>query len=333
MKYTEIDKTGIQASRVGMGTWAIGGDLWGASDDNESIATIHSALDRGITLFDTAPGYGEGHSEEVLGRGLRGRRDKAIIATKVGLEWLPTHAVVRNSTPARIQKELEDSLRRLQTDRIDLYQIHWPDHVTPMEETALTLKRLLDSGKIRAIGVSNFSIPEMDRFLAAAPLHTAQPPLNLYERAAENNILPYAREHSMTALTYGALCRGLLSGTMTEKTTFEKEALRGSFDPKFKQPRFGEYLRATRRLDELAKKRYGKRVIQLAVRWVLDHPGSGIALWGAHHPSQFDPLEGVFDFQLDDDAKREIDQILAEEIKDPIGPDFMGPPERETATR
>ncbi|MBV8222051.1 MAG: aldo/keto reductase [Candidatus Eremiobacteraeota bacterium] len=326
-----MDKTSIQASRVGMGTWAIGGDLWGGSDDNESIATVHSALDRGITLFDTAPGYGEGHSEEVVGRALRGRRDKAIIATKVGLEWLPSHAVVRNSTPVRIQKELDDSLRRLQTDRIDLYQIHWPDHSTPLEETAHAMQRLLDAGKIRAIGVSNFSIQEMDRFRKATPLHTCQPPLNLFERAAENDILPYAREHAMTALTYGALCRGLLSGTMTEKTTFENDALRGSFDPKFKQPRFGEYLRAVKRLDELAQKRYGKRVIQLAVRWVLDHPGGGIALWGARHPGQLAPLDGIFDFHLDADAKREIDRILAEEIKDPIGPEFMGPPERDAS--
>lgn len=330
MEHTEIAGTGIRASRIGLGTWAMGGSLWGETDDADSTAAVHRALELGVNLIDTAPAYGEGHSEEVVGRALRGKRDRAVIATKVGLEWVEGGAVVRNSSPARIEQELEASLRRLQTDHIDIYQIHWPDGLTPLEETANTMQRLLASGKIRAIGVSNFSVAQMDRFRAAAPLHTAQPPLNLFERGAERDVLPYVRSHNMTALTYGALCRGLLSGRMDEHTRFD-DALRGSFDPKFKPPRFAHYLRAVKRLDDLARERYGKRVIHLAVRWVLDHPGVGVALWGARRPQELDPLPGMLEFKVDEETAARIDRILSEEIKDPIGPDFMGPPERAAA--
>jgi aryl-alcohol dehydrogenase-like predicted oxidoreductase len=328
MEYTEIANTGIRASRIGLGTWAIGGALWGGPDDDASVATIHRALELGVTLIDSAPGYGEGHSEEVIGRALVGRRDKAVIATKFGLQWDQTHAVVRNSTPSRIQRELEDSLRRLQTDHIDIYQIHWPDSKTPMEQTASTMEKLFKAGKIRAIGVSNCSIAQMDDFRKTAPLHTMQPPLNLFERGAQKELLPYAQANGITALTYSALCRGLLSGRMTEQTTFRGDDLRGSFDPKFKPPRFAEYLRAVKRLNDLARERYGKHVLELAVRWVLDQPGVGIALWGSRRPQELDPLPSILDFHLDETTLSDIDRILEEEIKDPIGPDFMGPPER-----
>ncbi|MBV8172759.1 MAG: aldo/keto reductase [Candidatus Eremiobacteraeota bacterium] len=333
MEYTEIKGVPIRASRIGLGTWAIGGDLWGGADDDASIATIHRALELGITLLDTAPGYGNGHSEEVVGRALVGRRDKVIIATKFGLEPVAGGGVVRNSSTQEIQRELEDSLRRLQTDYIDLYQVHWPDANTPFEETAATLKGLLDAGKIRAIGVSNFSVAQIERFSRLAPLRTVQPPLNMFERGAEAEILPYAHTHGLTALTYGALCRGLLSGRMDENTHFANDDLRGAFDPKFKQPLFGQYVRAVQALDKYAQTRYRKRVIHLALRWVLDRPGVGVALWGARRPTQLDPLPEVFDFHLDGDAFAEIDRIIAREVAQPLDPVFMGPPERETERR
>jgi aryl-alcohol dehydrogenase-like predicted oxidoreductase len=330
MDYLEISNTGIRASRIGLGTWAIGGWEWGGSDDDESIATIRRALELGITLVDTAPVYGQGHSEEVVGRALSGRRDRALIATKVGLEWDEHGNVYRNSSQVRIEKEIEDSLRRLQTDHIDIYQVHWPDLVTPIEETASTMQRLFDSGKIRAIGVSNFSPEQMDRFRQVAPLHTVQPPYNLFERAAERDVLPYAGAHGMTAFTYSALCRGLLSGRMSEATQFVGDDLRRT-DPKFQQPLFGEYLRAVKRLDDLAHRKFDKRVINLAIRWVLDQPGVGVALWGARHPQQLDPLPQAFDFRFDQETLQQIDQILSEEIKHPVGPEFMAPPETAMA--
>jgi len=325
MEYTDIANTGLRVSRVGLGTWAIGGWEWGGADDDASIATIHRALELGITLIDTAPVYGQGRSEEVVGRALSGQRDRAIIATKVGLEWDESGDVRRNASRARIEKEIADSLSRLQTDHIDIYQVHWPDQAA-IEETAQTLQRLLESRKIRAIGVSNFSARQMDRFRKVAALHTVQPPYNLFERGAEKEVLPYARSHGITAMTYSALCRGLLSGRMSENTQFSDDDVRRT-DPKFQQPRYGEYLRAVKRLDELAQKRFGKHVINLAVRWVLDQPGVGVALWGARQPWQLDAVPAAFDFRLDKETLQQIDQILAEEIKHPVGPEFLAPPE------
>jgi aryl-alcohol dehydrogenase-like predicted oxidoreductase len=166
----------------------------------------------------------------------------------------------------------------------------------------------------------------MDRFRTVAPLHTIQPPYNVFERAAERDVLPYAASHGMASLTYSALCRGLLSGRMSESTHFAADDVRRE-DPKFQQPRFGQYLRAVTRLDDLARKRFGRRVIHLAIRWVLDQPGVGVALWGARRPPQLDAVPDAFDVQIDEDTRRTIDRILQEEIKDPIGPEFLTPPE------
>ena len=326
MEFTEIYGTDIRASRIGLGTWAIGGWMWGGPDDNAAISTLHRALDEGITLIDTAPAYGQGHSEEVVGRALKGRRSGAIIATKVALEWDEAKNVRRNASAKRIRKEIEDSLRRLETDYVDIYQVHWPDPATPIEETALAMQSLFDAGKIRAVGVSNFSPEQMDEFRKFARLHTVQPPYNLLERDAERDVLPYARENKISSLTYGALCRGLLSGRISEKTQFQGDDLRRE-DPKFQPPLFEQYLRAVSRLDELARTRFGKRVIHLALRWVLDRPGVGVALWGARRPEQLDPLPRVFDFSLDEQTKADIDFILRQSVKSPVGPEFMAPPD------
>jgi aryl-alcohol dehydrogenase-like predicted oxidoreductase len=326
MEVIDVSTTGIRVSRVGLGTWAMGGWMWGGADDDASIATIHRALEQGITLIDTAPAYGQGHSEEVVGRALSGKRDGVTIATKVGLAWDDQLNMRRDASRSRIMKEVEDSLRRLQTDRIDIYQIHWPDPKTPMDETAEAMGSLFAAGKIRAIGVSNYSAEQMDRFRAVAPLHTMQPPYNLFERGADAEALPYAVEHKLTALTYGVLCRGLLSGRMTASTTFSGDDLRRD-DPKFTPPRFAQYLRAVERLDRYAQERFGKRVIDLAIRWTLDRPGVGAVLWGARHPGQLDAVGGAFDFRLDQAAFDQVERILEEEIHDPVGPEFMAPPE------
>jgi aryl-alcohol dehydrogenase-like predicted oxidoreductase len=326
----DIPRTSLTASRVGLGTWAIGGWMWGGSDDQESIATIQRALDLGVTLLDTAPVYGFGHSEEVVGRALEGgRRAKAVIATKVALDWKDDKPF-RNASAKRIEKEIEDSLKRLKTDAVDIYQVHWPDPNTPIEETAGALDRLYRAGKIRAIGVSNFSPAQMDAFRAAAPLHTAQPPYNLFERDVEKDVLPYAREHEIAVLAYGSLCRGLLSGRMKADTPFTGDDLRRT-DPKFQKPRFQQYLAAVDALDKFARENYGKRVIHLAVRWVLDREQLSIALWGARHPAQLDPIADVMEWKLDPAALAEIDRIVAQHVRDPVGPEFMAPPARLAA--
>jgi aryl-alcohol dehydrogenase-like predicted oxidoreductase len=331
METMKIDGTDLKISRIALGTWAIGGWMWGGTDDADSIRTIHAALDQGITLIDTAPVYGFGHSEEVVGKALAqgGRRKNAVIATKVGLDWKDGQPF-RNAGKARIMREVEDSLRRLQTETIDLYQVHWPDSSTPIEETAAAMDALLKAGKIRAIGVSNFSPAQMDAFRVVAPLHTAQPPYNMFEREHEKDVLPYCREHAMAVLAYGPLCRGLLSGRMTSATRFSGDDLRRS-DPKFQPPRFEQYLSAVDRLDQFAQKNYGRRVIHLALRWVLDRSRGSIALWGARRPDQLAPLQQVIGWHIDAAGLSEIDRILTDTITNPVGPEFMAPPDRIAA--
>lgn len=326
METTRIPGTDLEPSRIGLGTWAIGGWLWGGTDEAESIRTIHSALERGVTLIDTAPVYGFGRSEEIVGKALSqyGGRNRIIVATKAGLDWQDGRPF-RNARRERIFKEIDGSLKRLQRDAIDIYQIHWPDTSTPIEETAEAMDRLYREGKIRAIGVSNFSPEQMERFRKVAPLHTAQPPYNLFEKGIEADVLPYCRDHNIATLMYGALCRGLLSGKMKHDTTFHGDDIR-KVDPKFQPPRYEQYLKAVERLDTFAKERYGKQVIHLALRWLLDQPGVNIALWGARRPEQLEPLDSVIEWSLDESACAEIDRILDETIKDPIGPEFMAPP-------
>ena len=238
MEYRQISGTEMNVSRIAQGTWAIGGWMWGGTDERESIRTIHAALDKGINLIDTAPVYGFGVSEEIVGKAIEewGHREKVFIATKVGLEW-HNGSVSRNSSPVRIRKEVQDSLRRLRTDYIDIYQVHWPDLAVPIEETARTMQALLKEGLIRAIGVSNYSPEQMNQFMSVSELHTVQPPYNLFEREIDRDVLPYVREKNLSAFAYGPLCRGLLTGTMRPDTKFTGDDLRQS-DPKFQPPRF-----------------------------------------------------------------------------------------------
>jgi aryl-alcohol dehydrogenase-like predicted oxidoreductase len=329
MEYVHIGTSSLTFSRVALGTWAIGGWMWGGTDEAESIATIRAAIEQGINVIDTAPAYGFGRSEEIVGKALaEGRlRSKVNIATKVGLEW-HDEKVFRNAGRKRIFDELYASLRRLRTDHIDLYQVHWPDPAVPVEETADAMRTLYDLGRIRAIGVSNFSIEQMERFRKVAPLHSLQPPYNLFERGIEKDVLPYCREHGIAVLGYGALCRGLLSGRMQHDTRFTGDDLRRT-DPKFQPPRFQQYIAAVDRLDRLANE-FSKSVIHLAVRWMLDQ-GAATALWGARHPAQLAPVGDVMGWSLDAAARQEIERILHETVTDPVGPEFMAPPARAEA--
>jgi aryl-alcohol dehydrogenase-like predicted oxidoreductase len=330
MERTEIRGTSLRVSPVAIGTWAIGGWMWGGTDEAESIATIQAAFEHGINLVDTAPVYGFGRSEEIVGKAIAESRLRShvVIATKAGLQW-EGGKVSRNASRARIMREVEDSLRRLRTDHIDIYQVHWPDPLVTIEETADAMHTLFAQGKIRAIGVSNFSVLQIERFRRVAPLHVLQPPYNLFERGIEADLLPYCRNNDIAMLGYGALCRGLLSGRMRADTAFDGDDLRRS-DPKFREPRFAQYVAAVQKLDRLAQQRYGKRVIHLAVRWMLDQ-GITAALWGARHPGQLQPVDEVTGWSLDTSAKAEIDRILRETIADPVGPEFMAPPSRSVA--
>jgi aryl-alcohol dehydrogenase-like predicted oxidoreductase len=299
--------------------------MWGGTNTWDAIRTIQAAVDRGISLIDTAPVYGFGRSEELVGQALtpHGRRNRAVIATKVGIEWIHGKTY-RNSSPQRIRYEVENSLRRLRTDYIDLYQVHWPDASVPIEETAREMGKLLQEGKIRAIGVSNYSAAQISQFRAVAPIHAIQPPLNLFERTAETSVMPYARDLGLAVLAYGALCRGLLTGSVTNATEFPKDDLR-SADPKFQLPRRTQYLAAVAQLRDLARDRYGKSVLALAVRWVLDRGSNTIALWGARRAEQLAPVADVMGWHIDADTMKEIDRILRDIVRDPVGPEFMAP--------
>ena len=319
---------GKRVSRIGLGTWAIGGLDWGSVPDKDGISTILDAVNRGINLIDTAPIYGHGRAEELIGRAVRehGKRDAFYIATKAGLNWaVPGRpGVFADSTPARLRSELEASLRRLGTDHIDLYQVHWPDTLVPVEETAELMAEFLREGKVGALGVSNFSVAQMNAFRAVAPLASNQPPYNMFEREIDDEVLPWCEANQVAILTYSSLCRSLLGGRLTQGMTFPDGDIRTA-DPKFREPRFSQYLNAVDQLSTLARDRYGKTVLELAARWVLDRPGVSVALWGAKRPDQLGAVEGVVGWKLDDAAMKEIDRIIAECVIDPVGPEYLTP--------
>jgi aryl-alcohol dehydrogenase-like predicted oxidoreductase len=323
---------GMKVSRIGLGTWAMGGLEWGAVPERDAIRTCLEAHYCGINLIDTAPVYGRGRSEEIVGKAMRtlGRRDEFFIATKVGLDWTSS-GIYTNSTESRIRKELEDSLRRLDTDYIDLYQIHWPDALVPIEETAALLSEFQQEGKVRAVGVSNFSVAQMVKFRSMVGLASSQPPYNLFEREIEScagedheSVLSWCGRNQIAVLAWGTLCRSLLGGCATQGMTFESGDIR-SVDPKFQEPRFSQYLAAVEKLNIFARDRYGKTVVELAARWVLDRPGVSVALWGARHPSQLAAAKTVMGWTLDVSGMAQIDRILVESVTDPVGPEYLTP--------
>jgi aryl-alcohol dehydrogenase-like predicted oxidoreductase len=316
---------GVEVSRVGLGTWAIGGTEWGAVEKETAIATILRAIDRGINLVDTAPIYGRGRAEELIGEAMRrhGDRGAFYIATKAGLDW-NEKGVYANSTPARLRHEIEESLRRLGTTYIDLYQVHWPDTLMPVAEVAGVLTEFLAAGKVRALGVSNFSVAQMEEFRSVAPLASDQPPYNIFEREIDAEVLPWCAANGVAVLTYSSLCRSLLGGRVNRETKFGDTDIR-SVDPKFREPRFSQYMTAVERLSVFARERFGKSIIELAARWVLDRPGVSVALWGAKRPDQLDAVKGVMGWKLDGEAMAEIERIVTESVTDPIGPEYLTP--------
>ena len=320
---------GAEVSRIGLGTWAIGGLEWGAVPEEVAIATCLSAIERGINLIDTAPIYGHGRSEEIIGKAIRahGHRNAFYIATKAGLEW-NDRGVFANSTASRLRKELEDSLRRLGIETIDLYQVHWPDTRLPICEVAALMSDFQREGKVRALGVSNFNVAQMKEFRSIAPLASNQPPYNLFERQIDGEVLPWCASNNVAVLTYSSLCRSLLGGRVHRGMVFDANDIR-SADPKFQEPRFSQYMTAVERLDAFARDRYGRTVLELAARWVLDRPGISVALWGAKRPGQLHAVAGALGWSLDAAAMAQIDHIVAESVIDPVGPEYLTPKVRE----
>jgi aryl-alcohol dehydrogenase-like predicted oxidoreductase len=323
MEYTQIN--GAHVSRIGLGTWAIGGDEWGTVDERESIDICRAIFDHGINCIDTAFIYGQGHAERIIGRAIaeQGRREDFYIATKGGLA-MQNGACVVDARPSEILRGVDDSLRRLQVEYIDLYQLHWPDPLTPIAQTANAMREVYEAGKIRTLGVSNCSPQQMEEFRVVAPLHASQPPINIFEREAQESIVPYCRKHGVAVLAWSALCRSLLTGKIRADQTFPANDIRAQ-DPKFQPPRLTQYVAAVEALDHYAQEHYGKRVLHLALRWLLDQPGVSVALWGARRLTQLVPADEVFGWKLTGQDMQAIDRIVRETVKNPIGPEYLRP--------
>lgn len=330
MEYVKTTIDGLELSRVGLGTWGMGGgSYWGDAEEDRAVKTIHAALDMGINVVDTAAVYGLGRSEEIVGKGLSqaGYRKKAILATKCGLSWDAQGNVYRDSRPATIRREIEDSLKRLQTDYIDIYQIHWADIKVPLSETASIMLDLMKEGKIRAIGVSNMSNDQMDEWRKTAPIHTLQPSYNILENKLFENQIPYAQKNNLSVLGYSSLCRGLLSGKYFVGMNTKELSMRAQEDQKFQGQNFVNHVAAVDELKIYAEQ-FGKTVAQLAVRWALDR-GVTCALWGVTKEEHLEPVSGALGWHLTEEQMDEMELIVAKHIPVQVGKEFLVPPFRE----
>jgi aryl-alcohol dehydrogenase-like predicted oxidoreductase len=326
MEYYRIPDTDLEVSRIALGTWAIGGFMWGGTEKRRSIETVHAALDRGVNLVDTAPVYGFGTSEQIVGEALReyDGDGPVHVSTKVGLDWTDDERIFRNGSRDRVRYEIDASLQRLDRDVIDIYFVHWPDCTRPVAETAGAMRELLDEGLIRAVGVSNFTPDQIAAFREECPVHVCQPPYNILERGIEANVKPYCERRGLPLMTYGALCRGLLTGKMSRDREFEGDDLRKA-DPKFAEPRFERYLAAAADLERLARRKTGKSLLAFSLRWVLEQ-GVPIAIWGGRKPAQMEPIGEVFGWSMDLALLSSVEGILNEHIDHAVGPEFMAPP-------
>jgi methylglyoxal reductase len=318
MRYRSLGSSGIQASVVALGAWAIGGWWWGGADDAESVAAIQKAIDLGMTFIDTAPAYGLGHSEEVVGKAIKGRRDQVVLATKCGLVWHTDkgdhffheadRSVRRYLGPESIRYEVEQSLRRLGTEFIDLYQTHWQDPVTPIEETMGALLELKREGKIRAIGASNATVEQMEEYRKVGPLDCDQEKYSMLDRRLDADQLPYCERENIAVLAYSPLAQGLLTG----KVTPDRPLAEGDYrvdSPRFSVENRKRILAFLDHLRPLAEAR-GATLGQLAIAWTIARPGLTHALVGARNPAQV-AENAAADLELSHDEMARIDEALA----------------------
>jgi aryl-alcohol dehydrogenase-like predicted oxidoreductase len=316
MEQIRLGKSTLQVSRIAFGAWELGGD-WGATDEAAAIATIRHAADVGINLFDTAQGYGFGASEALIAKALAGRpRNEIVIATKGGLRPTPGGGVERDASPDWVRRGVDESLKALNTDYIDLYQIHWPDPKVPFAETAATLAGLVKAGKIRHVGVSNFNAAQMEEFSRTVPIETLQPPYHLFRREIEDSIFPYARSHDIGVLVYGPLAHGLLTGALKPDTRFARGDWRAKSDV-FKGEEYRRNLRIVEALNRFAENELDTSVSRLAIAWTLANPAVHVAIVGTRNPQHVDDAVAATSLKLDADAIRRIDEIVAAEV--PVG--------------
>jgi aryl-alcohol dehydrogenase-like predicted oxidoreductase len=314
MKFRKLGFTDLNLSRVGLGAWAIGGGDWqygwGPQDDAESIATIRRAIDLGVNWVDTAAVYGLGHSEEMVGQAVKGMVNKPYIATKCSLVWGDDRVIYNSLKKDSIRKEAEQSLRRLQVDTIDLYQIHWPNPEPDIEEGWGEIARLVQEGKIRYAGVSNFNIEQLSRIQPIHPVASLQPPYSMLRRGVEDGLLQYCLQNQIGVITYSPMQKGLLTGKVTRQRVenFPDDDNR-SRDRMFTEPELSTNLQLVERLRQLADSR-GISVAQLAIAWVLRRPEVTAAIVGARRPNQIEETVGAGDIELASADLKTVEELL-----------------------
>ncbi|HEU5378518.1 MAG TPA: aldo/keto reductase [Ktedonobacteraceae bacterium] len=320
MEYTSLGRTALHVSKISYGTWQFSGE-WGQIKQeqwNAGKATIRQALELGINLFDTAQAYGFGLAERLLGEALqpelRSQRDTIVLATKGGLR-MEGDRIVRDSSAGWLRQGVEESLRALGVRSIDLYQVHWPDPNTPMEETASALDELVREGKIRYVGVSNFNVEQMQAFERTRKIDTLQPPYSLFRREIEKEILPYCEAADIGVLVYGPLAHGLLGGSFTPKTTFPSDDWRSQHES-FSGEGFRRNVAVVERLKRVAQEQ-GMTIAQLAVAWVLAQPAVDVAIVGARNSEQLAHNAAASEKHLTQETLRVIEAIIRDTV--PIG--------------
>jgi aryl-alcohol dehydrogenase-like predicted oxidoreductase len=317
MELRPFGRTGIQISAIGFGCWEIGGG-YGSIEETEFIKAVNRALDLGMNCFDTAEAYGFGASETSLAKALGSRRKEAVITTKFGVGY-PDKPNYRDSSRQRVTESIEKSLKALNTDHVDVYLIHWPDRVVPFEEPMRALDDLVKQGKVRAVGLSNFKLNEIEACNKVRRVDVVQYCWNMFDRRMQKEIFPYCRENGIGVMAYGSLAYGMLTGTLTEESAFEKgdwRSRRGQlgnlnlFQHLFGPEHFLNNLRAVEDLKPIAKK-YNKTLPQLALRWTLSNPVISTALVGCRNPREVDDNVGALGWQISDADMKEIDTIFA----------------------
>ena len=311
-----LGNSDLQLTPIGYGAWAIGGGNWeygwGPQDDDDSLCTIEHALDSGINWIDTAAIYGLGHSEEIVGKALRGRAQMPYVFTKCSMRWTPDRKIYRSLKAGSLQEEIEDSLRRLRLERIDLYQIHWPNPEDEIEEAWETLAKFQQEGKIRYMGVSNFSVEQMKRVQKIAPITSLQPPYSLLRRDIEAEILPFCREHNIGVINYSPMVSGLLTGKMTvERVNNMPEDDFRKRSPNFNEPKLSRNLALAEVLRAIGSA-HGVEPGVVAIAWTLRNPAITAAIVGARRPDQVDGVLPAASFRLSEDEAASIEQWLAE---------------------
>jgi aryl-alcohol dehydrogenase-like predicted oxidoreductase len=315
MQTRKLSNSDLELTTVGLGTWAIGGPWqfgWGHQDDNEAIAAIVKASDLGINWIDTAPIYGCGHSEELVGIALKKIKTKPIIATKCSLLWNEKREKVGCLKTESIRKECEDSLKRLGVDVIDLYQMHWPDPESDLEEGWGEMANLQKQGKVRFIGVCNYNLAQLDRIRKIAPVTSLQPPYSMIKRDVEKELLGYCKKHNIGVLAYSPMQRGMLTGKFNNQylKTLAPDDHRLRM-PEFTEPTFSANIELVEKLKPIAE-RNGKSVARLAIAWVLRRPEVTSAIVGARKPSQIEETASAGNCNLSKTDIAEIEKLLAE---------------------